>query len=270
MLVDHHVHIFSESARAAVSHAIGRALPQFASAELSQALDAGDVAKPVVLSVAYMHATASATAVENDWVAEQCRDDRMIPFCSVNAIAPYATDEVHRCLRQGVFHGLKLHLANSGVDLLDSEHRRLLVAVLQAAAGGGFPAVIHLRASRSWTTEHVEAFVRHVAPVARDVPLQIAHLGGWGGYDPQTARGLAALANLVDDGFDLYFDVSAVVRGQDRAAVDDLAADLDAVPAERLLFGTDWPDWTARDYSQTLRTVGIDLARFASRAPWVP
>jgi uncharacterized protein len=187
----------------------------------------------------------------------------------VNPLASYATAEVQRCARQG-FHGLKLHLANSGVDLLDGAHRRLLASVLDEAGEAGLPVALHLRATRPWGAGHVEAFVRDVAPAARGLGLQIAHLGGWGGYDRETAHGFAVLSRLLDDGHDVYFDLSAVVRGPESAGVDRLATDLSAVPADRLLFGTDWPDWTARAYTASLQAVGVDPGRFATRAPWVP
>lgn len=120
--------------------------------------------------------------------------------------------------------------------------------------------------------------MNQILPAAPDIPVQVAHLGGWGGYDRITDDSLSTFADacVAQPGRcrHLYFDIAAVVlaptdaaaaRGSDLRflwdeeqgfpkGLDRLATNLRRIGLSRILFGTDWPVVTARDYISTLRT----------------
>lgn len=243
-LVDHHAHLLSPAAANRLGGQIGKALRAFTADDLVAVLDEDEVERAVVLSVAYMAAGSSPRDVsdENDWVAGQVRrhPDRLVGFFSVNPLTT-SVDEIDRCVSSGCFGGMKLHFANSGVDLLDPGDQERTAMVLAAAADRRLPVVIHLRTSTEWGATHAEAFIDQVLPAAGGTPVQIAHLGGWGGYDAATDQALAVLArNSGRDEFDnVYFDVSAVVRGSARTRADyePMVEHLHDIGLERILFG---------------------------------
>lgn len=57
---------------------------------------------------------------ENDWTAAQvaAHPDRLVGFCGVNPLKPYAMEEIERCAKDHYLRtGLKLHFGNSDVQL---------------------------------------------------------------------------------------------------------------------------------------------------------
>ena len=59
-----------------------------------------------------------------------------------------------------------------------------------------------------------EIFLSQVLPKATDVPIQIAHLAGWGGYPAETDAALSVFAEAFASGdrrvTNVYFDLSAL------------------------------------------------------------
>lgn len=264
-LIDHHVHLFSPAAKAHLEGEIGKTLPEFSATDLLPVLDADQVNSAAVLSVAYFFdrdaegRRPSAVRAENDWIADQAvtAGGRIVPFFAVNPLSLSAAPELERCVSLGVFAGVKLHFANSGVRLTDSAHLDRLRSFFALAGSAQLSIVVHLRsnAERYGASEAAE-FVRSVLPSAGESEVQIAHAGGWGGYDHATAAALDELIRAVrTNGHHLKIDLSALVRRRRQAVppYDRLADQLRAIGLERVLFGTDWPDWTPRAYLADLR-----------------
>ena len=138
-----------------------------------------------------------------------------------------------------------------------------------------------------------------VLPSAPHVPVQVAHLGGWGGYDHATDDTLSTFAKICEEHPDrcrkLYFDISAVVLSpasakaapgsDDRLLWDEqkgfadgperLAIHLRRIGLSRILFGTDWPTVTASNYIEmsrhSLRLSPAELKLiFSNVAPYFP
>lgn len=286
-LIDHHTHIFSENAHELFEKVAGRSLPPFAASDLHQVLDRDQIYKAAVLSVAYMFASPDLAApdieavrAENDWVGRQVlrHESRLVGFFSVNPLMKESQTEIQRCAK-GRFAGLKLHLANSDVDLREPSHVERVAQSFEQANELGFAIVVHLRTRRTdFGREDVEIFSEQVLPMASDVPVQIAHLGGWSGYDDATDTAFETLANLARERTELplYFDLSAVIKG---AGVNPekgqlLAERLRSAGVHRVLFGSDWPEWNPRDYSNDLLG-SLMLTRnecstiLGNRAPWM-
>jgi uncharacterized protein len=296
-LADHHAHLQSPTAarllNEGASHAShGRAgaeeeKPSTAS-ELIVQLDAAGIRRSVALSDAYrlgspfVHVSHEAAAVdaENEWTLRQVQvyPDRLVGFCSVNPIRPYALASIEHCAAIGLRGGLKLHLANATFRFDDPAQVEQLRKVFAAAERLRMPVLIHLRTEEAWDGRHnVQVFMEKVLPSASHVPVQIAHLGGWGGYDQATDDTLSAFAKACEEHPDgcrnLYLDISAVVLSQAYAraapgsderllwdaqkdfadAPERLATGLRRIGLSRILFGTDWPNETAGNCIDALR-----------------
>lgn len=294
---DHHAHLQSPVAARLLNEGASRKLHGQARATLEKAstapelivqLDAAHIRRSVALSDAYrlgspfVHVTDEAEAVdaENEWTLRQSRKypDRLVGFCSVNPVRPYALAAIEHCAAIGLRGGLKLHLANAAFRFDDPSQVEQLRRVFTAAERLRMPILIHLRTDEVWHGEHnAEIFMEKVLPSASHIPVQIAHLGGWGGYDHATDDTLSAFAGICEEHPDgcrnLYFDISAVVLspagaraapGSDERLLWDaqrdfadgpqrLAANLRRIGLSRILFGRDWPNETASNYIQALR-----------------
>jgi predicted TIM-barrel fold metal-dependent hydrolase len=224
-------------------------------------LDAAGIERAAVLSLAYIHGSPSIRVddeyaqvrAENDWTRDQVArfPDRLRALCSVNPLKAYALAEVDRCARDtGLRHGLKLHFANSGVDLGNREHVTQLRRVFGAANERRMPIVAHI-----WTGDEVigkpygraevEVFLNEVLSAAPDIPIQIAHLAGAGPrLDRGTREAMAVFADAISvrdaRTRNLYFDVTTNVSFQ--ISIEDaafIAALLRQIGLQRILYGSD-------------------------------
>ncbi len=295
---DHHAHLQSSMAarllnKGALLHA-DEAHPEkekpYTAKDLIAALDAAGVQRATALSEAYLlgtrfvHVSNEAQVVdqENDWTLRQVRQypKRLVGFCSVNPIRPYTLAAIRHCERIGLRGGLKLHLAASHFQFENAEEVRQLKEVFREANRLRLPILIHLHPDDDkWDGRRDSlTFLDQVLPVAPDIPVQIAHMAGWGGYDRTADAALSIFADkcaskaAVCD--HLYFDISGVLvppsaanapEGSDLRFMydhqkdfpegpDRLAANLRRVGLKRILFATDWPVATPKDYIKLLRT----------------
>ena len=219
-------------------------------------LDAAGIRRAVVLSMAYALGSPSIRGsdeyaqvrAENDWTSQQVAQypDRLRALCSFNPLRDYALTELDRCAKEAnLRHGLKLHLANSQVDLKNVEHVEQLRRVFRSANAHRMPIVVHVWTGRAYGRADAQVFLNEIIPAAPDVPIQIAHLAGAGpgiGEGPKEA--LTVLAGAVESGDPrtrhLYFDVTTNVTFQ--ISVDDaafIAARLRQIGLQRILYGSD-------------------------------
>jgi predicted TIM-barrel fold metal-dependent hydrolase len=213
-----------------------------------------------VLSVAYILGDPKGTApdeyekvkAENDWTSAQVArfPDRLIGFCSVNPLKPYAFDELTRCAKDPrLRRGLKLHFANSRVDYHNLAHVDRVRRLFAAANEYKMAIVAHMRTSISakipYGADEARIFLQELVPAAPDVPIQIAHLAGAGGYaDPLVDEALSVFVDAIGKGDararNLCFDVTTVVlpdASADRLAL--IAKRLHALGLQRILYGSD-------------------------------
>src|SRR5918994_4583767 len=253
-LADHHQHLFSP----VVSVAEG--VEQIDASDLVSLLDAAGIRRAAVLSVAYILGDPKGTAAdeyekvkaENDWTSAQVArfPDRLVGFCSVNPLKPYALDELARCAKDPrLRRGLKLHFANSRVDYHNRDHIDRLRRLFAAANQYGMAIVAHMRTSISakipYGADEARIFLNEIRPAAPDVPIQIAHLAGAGGYaDPLVDQALSVFVEAIEKGDartkNLFFDVTTVVLP--KASPEQLtlmAKRLRQLGLQRILYGSD-------------------------------
>jgi predicted TIM-barrel fold metal-dependent hydrolase len=257
-VVDFHQHLFSPAAGALVTG--NKDSPGITASDVVALLDKAGIQRALVLSMAYTWGKASREPVENeyqhvraenDWTAQQVAQypARLRAFCSVNPLKPYALDELARCSKDPHLRsGLKLHFGNSDVDLDNPEHVALVKKVFAAANGARMAIVVHLHASidnkRKYGADEARVFVSEVLPAAPDVPVQIAHLAGSGGFSAAADAALGVFAEAIGKRDarvkNLWLDASAVVRpAMTTAELEKIAARIRQVGIERVLYGSD-------------------------------
>ena len=261
-IVDHHQHVFSPSMAALLTTA-ERPFPEVNARHIVAELDKAGIRRAVLLSTAYLHGapgragddTLVKVRAENDWTAAQAtlHPERLVAFCGFNPLADYALAELERCARDPALRrGIKLHFANSDVQLDDPLHVATLQRVFAAANSNRMAIVVHLRASisrkRPYGAVQARAFLDAVMPFAADVPVQIAHLAGSGpGYDdPAAQQAMAEFAAAIERGEPttrrLHFDVASIVDAEISPATAAIVVGfIRGVGPRRVLYGSDAP-----------------------------
>jgi predicted TIM-barrel fold metal-dependent hydrolase len=255
-LIDHHQHLFSPAITA-----LAPGISSVSADDLVRLLDQAGIRRAVVLSLAYQFGNPNRRPIddeyakvraENDWTSKEVArfPNRLRGFCGVNPLKEYALQELTRCARDPHLRfGLKLHFGNSDVDLENPQHVAKLRDVFQAANANRMAIVVHMRPSvtrrRPYGKAQAQVFVNAVLSAAPDVPVQIAHLAGAGGYDDPSvdeALGVFVVAIAKADlrTAHLYFDVSGVAGlGQwvDKASL--IATRIRQLGVHRVLYGSD-------------------------------
>jgi len=251
--IDHHQHLFSPA-----TVALAPGLATVSADDLVKFLDQAGITRAVVLSAAYQFGNPNRPPVdaeyakvraENDWTSQEVArfPDRLRGFCGVNPLKDYALEELARCAKDPQLHfGLKLHFGNSDVDLDNAQHVARIRDVFQAANANRMAIVVHLRSSvtrrRPYGAAHAQVFLDKVLPAAPDVPVQIAHLAGAGGYDDPTidqALGVfvEAIARADTHMAHVYFDASGVAGfGQWVDKANLIAARIRQLGVQRVLY----------------------------------
>lgn len=306
-LVDHHIHIFSSRDRQYLINRIEGldSLPPLGIKQYLKVMKNGKVKKAAILSNAYFFSDKGKTS-KKEFSAVQSDNNRIVRivsqypekfvgFISVNPLSDSALKVIKRNSTKEEFIGLKLQLANSKVNLRKESHVRRLAQVFETANSLGLPIVVHMRyQEKPYGKKDAQIFIDKVLSQAPDIPIQIAHLAGWGGYDPETDKVLSVFAkrisnkNLRDN---IYFDISAVIRPVGNIQEDStetysknpewypenrdrrLTKRLRKIGLNRILFGTDWPEWTPADYkSDIIKKLYLTKKElrtlFSNRAPW--
>jgi predicted TIM-barrel fold metal-dependent hydrolase len=321
---DHHAHLQSPTAARLLNEG-GRLHSDNASKEdasqekeipltakdLIHALDAAGVGRAAALSDAYLLGTdlvhvpdeVKIVDEENDWTLHQVEQypERLVGFCSVNPIRPYALAAISHCIHIGLNRGLKLHLAASHFRFENVGEVHQLQQVFREANRQHMAILIHLHPyEKDWNGRRsAQIFLEQVLSQAPDVPVQVAHMAGWGGFDRNSEEALATFADACEHRnpacTHLYFDISAAIvpplapnatpPGELQFAYEmqknfpegpsHLAANMRRLGLNRILFATDWPVFTPKDYIEVLRA-GLPLAPaeidqiFRNVAPYFP
>jgi predicted TIM-barrel fold metal-dependent hydrolase len=257
-VIDYHQHLFSPGAAALVT---GKPNAQGISArDLIALLDSAGIQHAIVLSVAYTWGKASRAPVdneyehvkaENDWTAQQVVQypDRLRAFCSFNPLKPYALEELARCSKDPLLRqGLKLHFGNSDVDLANPENVAQVRKVFAAANDHRMAIVVHMRTSldnqRKYGADEARVFLNEILPAAPDVPVQIAHLAGAGGYEAVTDSVLGVFTDAIarrDARLKyVWFDATGVVQpGMSPNQLQQIVTRIRQIGVERVLYGSD-------------------------------
>jgi predicted TIM-barrel fold metal-dependent hydrolase len=97
---------------------------------------------------------------------------------------------------------------------------------------------------RGYGAAEARVFLNELVPAAPDVPIQIAHLAGAGGYDADVDSALGIMVDAIAKHDprvrNLWFDVTAVVgSGMQPAELQQIAVRIRQISVERVLYGSD-------------------------------
>lgn len=310
-VADHHLHIRSEASSEALvtlqKELTGREIPQLeptGSDQVIKMIDEAEVEHGALLSVAYFFAAPDVdfpneyekVREENNYVTNQAAKypERLVAFCSVNPLSSYAEEEIRRCSDLPQVVGLKLHLANSDIDLRNENHVQKLSSIIELSEQLDLAVLIHLfTRNPDYGEKDAAIFVNDILADAPNLTVQLAHLGGAGAFNETTSevidyfeKASTEKPNLIDK--DLFFDLSATVlnpevamaRGDTTRAEEirmnnkAVAQKLVTLNSNRLLFGTDWIAVSRRpdDYSALFKSLPIQPSLlkeiFKNEAPY--
>lgn len=156
-----------------------------------------------------------------------------------------------------------------------------LARVFETAGRARMPIIIHMRGLEpDYGEQDVRVFLQRVLPLARRIPVQIAHAGGWGGFDAATERALTAFADGITadprNTRNLYFDLAGVgTRESTNERYARLASLVRRIGLRRFLMGSDWDALGAPERALRLARSSIPLsseeweAVLANRAPYM-
>lgn len=257
---DYHQHLFSPDAAALI---MGKPnSPGISARDLIALLDSAGIRRALVLSMAYTWGKASRTPVENeyehvkaenDWTAQQVAQypDRLRAFCSVNPLKSYALEELARCNKdRQLRYGLKLHFGNSDVDLNNPNDVAQVKKVFKAANGYRMPIVVHMHTSidnkRKYGADEARVFLNELLAAAPDIPVQIGHLAGAGGYSTATDMALSVFTDAIAKHDarmkKVWFDTTVVVRpNMSPDELQRIAERIRQIGVKRILYGSDAP-----------------------------
>jgi predicted TIM-barrel fold metal-dependent hydrolase len=208
---------------------------------------------------------------QNDWIANQAEryPERLKAFMSVNPLKSYALEEITRCAATKRFAGLKLHFANSKINLLDTAQVKQLQKIFTAANQNHLLMLVHFRSGQQWDgLANAQILLKQLMPLAKDTKVVIAHMAGWGGYDESSDKALKLIAAYLHQNNayfkNLYLETSAVFplslnedykppkSKTDWNAVAALKRRINEIGIDHILFGTDWPLIDIDPYIQLL------------------
>lgn len=275
-LVDHHIHLGSDELKqkmeemlkadpTAFEHLSEDIFKKKTPADVIRNLDEAGVKRAVLLSTAYWFmlpgqaATPAEAArkmrAENRFNVEAAlaSHGRIIAFVSVNPFAPNAKEEIRYWKDKPGVSGLKLHLGAAGFSASSPEQVAQLAGIFSLARKANLPIVAHLRGGGSFTKADVNIFIDKVLSKAGNLPVQIAHGGGYAGADPATIVSLEAFGAAINRNAPgtrhLIFDISGVVLPDETAAalgssdaqLAQFVADMRQIGLDRFVIGSDWP-----------------------------
>ncbi|KUO73065.1 MAG: hypothetical protein APF77_20565 [Clostridia bacterium BRH_c25] len=209
---------------------------------------------------------------ENNYLAIQCAKypEGLVGFFSVNPLKDYAIEEMDRCYDELKLPGLKLHFTNSDVDLTKPEHLEKIQKLFSHAAEKGIPILVHFKSRNpQFGKKDAEILINDVIAKTPGLKLQIAHLGGWGGFDKGTEEVISTFIeeyknNKALDKNNVVFDFSGVVvteKEEMKGMLDITTVEQNERIAglmrewglENVVFGSDWPYSSSANYISNIK-----------------
>jgi predicted TIM-barrel fold metal-dependent hydrolase len=272
-VVDHHLHLGSPALSDYVDqlnkldpsifeHLSEEVFSRPTPSDILRNLDQAGVKRGVLLSSGYLFGTLPDQAEASRKMREENRfnvetalssNGRLIAFIAINPLAAGAMDELAYWKGKAGVSGIKLHLGAAGFRASEPQQVAILAAFFAAAREAKLPLVIHIRGGGPYSAAEVQTFIDKILSQAGDLPVQIAHGGGYAGADPATIDALTnfgkAIARRAPGTKNLMFDISGIVLpddtakalGSSDAQVARFVALMRKIGLRRFVIGSDWP-----------------------------
>lgn len=275
LAIDYHTHIQSPEMSIEMQKLCGTfvrcrdgKIPSSGASDLLPSLDSSKVNRAVIMSTAYMAGMPelelsldrqkNLVRHENEYVAkEAAKSEKLYSFFSLNPIHSYAKKEAEYWIKTGGHSGLKLHLANADIDLLNKEHVKKIQEVLKIVDNEEMTILIHLRTRNpEFGAKEINIVISELLVKSPKSKFIIAHAGSWGGFDETASISLNAFTNAISSGTidisKIFFDVAAVVVPEDirkyyPVPAEDLEKEANSfinqfrqLSINNWVFGSDW------------------------------
>jgi len=235
--LDAHTHIASPALLTAKGQLNAPGAPPTSAQELIDSfLTVSGSKKAIVLSSAYIWATVDTVTssqssaqqltdvqYENNFTAEQCNlyPDQLIPFLGVDPLEDYAISEIDRCVDSLGMQGLKLHFANSAVDLSDDVQLEQIKAVMNRSVYHKLPCLIHFGEpghDDDFNVNQMQIFIDSILTRISGLCISFAHSTGFDCFPDPTSSTFSMLTdadntNQILQENKIFVDISAVFRG---------------------------------------------------------
>lgn len=243
IITDFHTHTFPDviAQRAIAGMQVNSHAAAFSSGTqdgLLASMDAAGVGRSVVLPVATNPLKISSM---NDKLLSQEKSQHVVNFGAMHPQAENWKQELNRLASAGV-PGIKLHPQYQGTDITDIRYLR----ILDHAASLGLLTVTHAGDEIAYpgVVRCSPEMVRSVCDQLGNIPLVLAHMGGWKNWQ-RVAENLAHTGCYLDTAISL----GSIVPIDDHYAPADLpllneeafVSLVRAFGSHRILFGTDSP-----------------------------
>ena len=242
-IIDFHTHTFPDAiaAKAIAGMQANTHAAAFGSGTadgLLASMEQAGICRSVVLPVATNPLKISSI---NDKVIGQQTSQRLIHFGAIHPLAENWKEELNRIAAAGI-PGIKIHPQYQGADITDIRYLR----ILDHAAGLGLITVTHAGDEIAYpgSVRCSPEMVRSVCDQLGNIPLILAHMGGWKNWQ-RVADNLAHTGCYLDTAISL----GEIVPIDDHYAPDELpllseedfVSLVRAFGSHRVLFGTDSP-----------------------------
>jgi len=231
-----------------------------------------------LVSMAYLYGHPEFGKVENEYELVKAENDFLIEakknspktvkaFCGINPLKDYALEEAERCRKVLKADGIKLHFNASQVYLTVPEHIKKVFPIFEFAANNKLPVLLHFDNShRKFGEPDIKLLADEILAKIKPLKLQIAHFGTSGGFNQKTKDVIDAFIKQFETNPNIKkhrisFDISAVALDKDSEGVPKLTDELFAELAvytrklgmKRIVFGTDYPLYSAEEYLEILK-----------------
>ena len=243
-IIDFHTHTFPDAiAQRAIagmqqnSHAA--AFSNGTEASLIEAMDRAGISRSVVLPVA---TNPEKIASLNDKLICREKSQRVVLFGAMHPQAENWKQELNRLHAAGI-PGIKLHPQYQGTDITDIRYLR----ILEHAAGLGLLIVTHAGDEIAYPGDVrcSPEMVRSVFDQLGNIPLILAHMGGWKNWE-RVADNLAHTSCYLD---------TAISLGQ-------------IVPIDDHYSPAELPLLSEEDFVSLVRAFGSECILFGTDSPW--
>lgn len=231
-----------------------------------------------LLSMAYLYGHPEFGKVDDEYEAVRAENDYVVAakkkigglakaFCGINPLKDFAMAEARRCKEKLRADGLKIHGNASQLYLTVPSQLKVIKELFSYAAEHKLPVVYHFDNShRRFGEPDVKLFVDEILKKIKPVKVQIAHLGSSGGFGTRTKAFLDAFLTAFAQSpelrkHEIRFDISAAALDKDSEGVRklteeefaDVARYIRKLGPERVVFGTDYPLYSVKNYLEILR-----------------
>lgn len=232
-----------------------------------------------LVSMAYMFGHPEFGKLKNEYETVKAENDYVIKarekssqnikvFCAINPLKSYALMELKRCNEKLKADGIKIHSNANQIYLTEPTHLAKIKAIYEYAAENNMPILLHFDNSHPKFGEpDIKLFVDKILANIKPATFQIAHFGTSGGFNAKTKRVINAFIKQFETNpnikkHKIMFDISAVGLDKNSEGVpkltDEQFAELATLARkigfDKIVFGTDYPLYSAEEYLKILKT----------------